>query len=285
MGILLTNPPRQAVLKWIITSCATANYGCLRRTVWPEEIDYDDSAREGISEANGGDLGNRYRFDRDTSVVGVAWWTNPVTGVRSVHISNQRSDRRNPRLWPNTPPLFAVFPELQREIVETRLPRETQRWIETQILKYDARMAARQIRPDVMRYQVRDCVFYTVRGVEVPPWWITQPERLGVQDFLKARNVSLRMILLTLLLDKSSLLKAAAIVDQSGEAALYNLPLGYDRRWQWQRSVGLLNVEWLTKDRKRQSNILFVPGHFAKAEEARRWTLSLDETDTLITES
>ena len=50
-------------------------------------------------------------------------------------------------------------------------------------------------------------------------------------------------------------------------------------------SVGLLNVEWLTKDRERQSNILFVPGHFAKAEEARRWTLSLNETDTLITES
>jgi hypothetical protein len=131
MGILLTNPTRQTVLKWIITSCATANYGCLRRTVWPEEIDYDDSAPEGISEANGGDLGNRYRFDRDTSVVGVAWWTNPVNGVRSVHISNQRSDRRNPRLWPNTPPLFAVFPELQREIVETRLPRETKHWIET----------------------------------------------------------------------------------------------------------------------------------------------------------
>jgi hypothetical protein len=68
-------------------------------------------------------------------------------------------------------------------------------------------MAARQIRPDVMRYQVRDCVFYTGRGVEVPPWWITQPERLGVQDFLKARNVSLRMILLTLM-DKSTLLKS-----------------------------------------------------------------------------
>jgi hypothetical protein len=284
MGILLTNPIRQTVLKWIITSCATANYGCLRRTVWPEEIDYDDSAPEGISEANGGDVANRYGYHTGTSVVGVAWWTNPSTGVRSVHISNQRSDRYNPRLWPNIPPLFAVFPELQREIVETRLPRETQRWIETQILKYDARMAARQIRPDVMRYQVRDCVFYTVRGVEVPPWWITQPERLGVQDFLKARNVSLRMILLTLL-DKSSLLKAAAIVDQSGEAALYNLPLGYDRRWQWQRSVGLLNVEWLTKDRERQSNILFVPGRFTKAEVARRWTLSLNESDTLITES
>lgn len=284
MGILLTNPPRQAVLKWIITSCATANYGCLRRTVWPEEIDYDDSAPEGISEANGGDLGNRYRFDRDTSVVGVAWWTNPVTGVRSVHISNQRSDRRNPRLWPNTPPLFAVFPELQREIVETRLPRETQRWIETQILKYDARMAARQIRPDVMRYQVRDCVFYTVRGVEVPPWWITQPERLGVQDFLKARNVSLRMILLTLL-NKSSLLKAATMVDRSAEATLYNLPLDSGEPWRWGQSVGLLNVEWLTKDRERQSNILFVPGRFTKAEVARRWTLSLNESDTLITES
>src|SRR4029450_3564482 len=100
MGILLTNPTRQTVLKWIITSCATANYGCLRRTVWPEEIDYNDSAPEGISEANGGDVGNRYRFDRGTSVVGVAWWTNSVTGVRSVHISNQRSDRRNPRFGP-----------------------------------------------------------------------------------------------------------------------------------------------------------------------------------------
>lgn len=284
MGILLTSPTRQTVLKWIIISCATANYGCLRRTVWPEEIDYDDSAPEGISEANGGDVGNRYRFDRGTSVVGVAWWTNPVTGIRSVHISNQRSDRRNPRLWPNTPPLFAVFPELQREIVETRLSRETQRWIETQILKYNARMAAKRIRPDVMRYQVRDCVFYTVRGVEVPPWWITQPERFGVQDFLKAHNASLRMILLTLL-DKSSLLKAAAIVDRSAEATLYNLPSANGGRWQRQWSVGLLNVEWLTKDRERQSNILFVPGRFTKAEEARRWTLSLNETDTLITES
>jgi hypothetical protein len=284
MGILLTNPTRQAVLKWIITSCATANYGCLRRTVWPEEIDYDDSAPEGISEANGGDVGNRYRFDRGTSVVGVAWWTNPVTGVRSVHISNQRSDQRNPRLWSNTPPLFAVFPELQREIEETRLSRETQHWIETQILKYDARMAVRQIRPDVMRYQVRHCVFYTVRGVEVPPWWITQPERLGVQDFLKARNVSLRMILLTLM-DKSSLLKAAKMVNRSAKATLYNLPLDNGGRWQWQRSVGLLNVEWLTKDRERQSNILFVPGYFGKAEVARRWTLSLNETDTLMKES
>jgi hypothetical protein len=284
MGIRLTNPTRQTVLKWIIISCATANYGCLRRTVWPKEIDYDDSAPEGISEANGGDVGNRYRFDRCTSVVGVAWWTNPVTGVRSVHISNQRSDQRNPRLWPNTPPLFAVFPELQREIEETRLPRETQHWIERQILKYDARMAARQIRPDVMRYQVRDCVFYTVRGVEVPPWWITQPERLGVQDFFKARNVSLRMILLTLL-DKSSLLKAAKMVNRSAKAKLYNLPLDNGGRWQWQRSVGLLNVEWLTKDRERQSNILFVPGYFRKAEVARRWTLSLNETDTLIRES
>jgi hypothetical protein len=284
MGILLTNPTRQAVLKWIITSCATANYGCLRRTVWPEEIDYDDSAPAGMSEANGGDVSNRYDFDTGTSVVGVAWWTSPVTGVRSVHISNQRSDQRNPRLWPNTPLFFAVFPELQREILETPLSRKTQRWIETQVLKYDERMVTTQIRPDVMRYQVRDCVFYTVRGVEVPPWWVTQPERLSFRDFRKTRNASFRMVLLTLL-NKSSLLKAAAIVDQSGEAALYNLPLGYDRRWQWQRSVGLLNVEWLTKDRERQSNILFVPGHFAKAEEARRWTLSLDETDTLITES
>jgi hypothetical protein len=163
MGILLTNPTRQAVLKWISTSCATANYRCTRRTVSPGEIDYDDSAPEGISEANGGDAANRYRYRTGTSVVGVAWWTSPVTGVRSVHISNQRSGRCNPRLWPNTPPLFAVYPELQREIVETRLPRETQRWIETQVCKYDARIAARQIRPDVMRYQVRDCVFYTVR--------------------------------------------------------------------------------------------------------------------------
>ena len=284
MGILLTNPTRQAVLKWIITSCATANYGCLRRTVWPEEIDYDDSAPEGISEANGSDVSNRYGYHTGTSVVGVAWWTNPVTGVRSVHISNQRSDRRNPRLWPNTPPLFAVFPELQKEILETQLSRETQRWIETQILKYDARMAARQIRPDVMRYQVRDCVFYTVRGVEVPPWWITQPERLRVQDFLKARDASLRMILLTLM-DKSTLLKAAAMVDRSAEATLYNLPLDSGEPWRWGQSVGLLNVEWLTKDRERQSNILFVPGRFTKAEVARRWTLSLNESDTLITES
>jgi hypothetical protein len=282
MGILLTNPTRQAVIKWIITSCVTANYDCLGRTVSPGEIYYDDSAPEGISEANGGDVDSRHRFDRGTSVVGVAWWTNPVTGVRSVHISNQRTDRRNPRLWPNTPPLFAVFPELQREIVETRLPRETQRWIETQILKYGARMAVRQIRPDVMRYQVRDCVFYTVRGVEVPPWWVTQPERLGVQDFLKARNLSLRMILLTLM-DKSSLLKAAKRVNRSAKATLYYLPL--DEPWKWPRSVGLLKVEWSTKDRERQSNILFVPEYFTKAEEARRWTLSLDESDTLITES
>jgi hypothetical protein len=284
MGILLTNPTRQTVLKWIIISCATANYGCLRRTVWPEEIDYDDSAPEGISEANGGDVGSRYRFDSGTSVVGVAWWTSPVTGVRSVHISNQRSDQRNPRLWPNTPPLFAVFPELQREILETPLSRETQRWIETQVLKYDARIATTQIRPDVIRYQVRDCVFYTVHGVEVPPWWVTQPERLSVQDFLKNRNASLRRVLLTLM-DKSSLLKAATMVDRSAEATLYELPLDNGGRWDWRSSVGLLNVEWLTKDRERQSNILFVPGGFTEAEEARRWTLSLDETDTLITES
>jgi hypothetical protein len=284
MGILLTNPTRQAVLKWITISCATANYGCLRRTVWPEEIDYDDSAPAGMSEAHGRQVGSRYDFETGTSVVGVAWWTSPVTGVRSVHISNQRSDQRNPRLWPNTPLFFAVFPELQREILETPLSRKTLRWIETQVLKYDARMVTTQIRPDVMRYQVRDCVFYTMRGVEVPPWWITQPERLGVQDFLKARNVSLRMILLTLL-DKSSLLKAAKMVNRSTKATLYNLPLGYDRRWQWQRSVGLLNVEWLTKDRERQSNILFVPGRFTKAEVARRWTLSLNESDIVITES
>jgi hypothetical protein len=145
-------------------------------------------------------------------------------------------------------------------------------------------MAARQIRPDVMRYQVRDCVFYTMRGVEVPPWWIIQPERLGVQDFLKARNVSLRMILLTLM-DKSTLLKAASMVDRSAEATLYNLPLDSGEPWRWGHSVGLLNVEWLTKDRERQSNILFVPGRFTKAEVARRWTLSLNESDTLITES
>src|SRR5262245_13268249 len=128
-------------------SCATANYGCTQRTVWPGEIDYDDRAPAGMSEANGGDVSNRYR---GTSVVGVAWWTSPVTGVRSVHISNQRSDQRNPRLWPNTPPFFAVFPELQREILETPLSRKTQRWIERQVLKYDARMVTTQIRPDVM---------------------------------------------------------------------------------------------------------------------------------------
>jgi hypothetical protein len=284
MGILLTNPTRQTVLKWINISCATANYRCTQRTVWPEEIDYDDSAPAGTSEANGGDVGNEYDFDTGTSVVGVAWWTSPVTGVRSVHISNQRSDQRNPRLWPNTPLLFAVFPELQREILETPLSRKTQRWIKTQVLKYDARIATTQIRPHVMRYQVRDSVFYTVRGVEVPPWWVTQPERLSFRDFRETRNASLRMVLLTLL-DKSSLLKAATMVDQSAEATLYNLLLNNGGRWQWQRSVGLLNVEWLTKDRERQSNILFVPGDFTKAEEARRWTLSLDESDTLITES
>jgi hypothetical protein len=284
MGILLTNPNRQTVFKWISISCATANYGCTQRTVWPEEIDYDDSAPAGISEANGSDVANLYDFDTGTSVVGVAWWTNPVTGVRSVHISNQRSDQRNPRLWSNTPLLFAVFPELQREIIETPLSRETQHWIETQVLKYNARIATTQIRPDVMRYQVRDCVFYTVHGVEVPPWWVTQPERLSVQDFLKTRNASLRMVLLTLV-DKCSLLKAATMVDQSAEATLYELRLDNGGRWQWRWSVGLLNVEWLTKDRERQSYILFVPGGFTKAEEARRWTLSLDESDTLITES
>ena len=100
MGILLTNPTRQTVLKWISISCATANYRCLQRTVWPEEIDYDDSAPAGMSEAHGRQVGSRYDFDTGTSVVGVAWWTSPVTGVRSsAHISNQRSDQRNPRLW------------------------------------------------------------------------------------------------------------------------------------------------------------------------------------------
>jgi hypothetical protein len=38
-----------------------------------------------------------------------------------------------PRLWPNTPPLFAIYPERRKETLETRLSRETQRWIDTQV--------------------------------------------------------------------------------------------------------------------------------------------------------